>query len=313
MRERGNEGKQLLTFLPSHLPTFQTFKEEHMKKLFGKFTIMGLVLIAVILVLGVLAAFAASPKDAGSAGLAAGLMGLGLFGVTGVASDTSPNLRTCKYTHTAAVVSGDIIIAGDNVLQCVDTAAINTETTYIFQGKVTWPKEGSLAINVLDQVFWSVANSNVTTTQAGNILIGICAEKALAADTTVVILLAQNAAFITSANGKTRSIVALSDANATPTATQLIDSGLFTMTPGAGRTFTVPTAALLVAAIPGCRVGSSFDFSLASLAAFAVTVTTATGITLVGSMAPNNSSATFKAVVTNATLTTEAVTIMRIS
>jgi len=43
--------------------------------------------------------------------------------------------------------------------------------------------------------------------------------------------------------------VALTDAASTPTAAQLIDSKLFVQTPTADRTFTLPTAALVIAAL----------------------------------------------------------------
>jgi hypothetical protein len=108
-----------------------------------------------------------------------------------------------------------------------------------------------------------------------------------------------------------RAVVALADAAATLTAAQMINSGIFTQTPGAGRALTVDTAALIVAGFPRAKVGDTFEFTVVCLAAFAATITTAAGITLVGNMAVNNQSAVFLGRFTNVGSGTEAVTIYR--
>ena len=97
--------------------------------------------------------------------------------------------------------------------------------------------------------------------------------------------------------------VALTDANATPTAAQLIDSKLFVQTPTADRLFTLPTAALVLAAITDEAVGTSFEFTIVNLAsAFQITVTTNTGWTITGGgnmIVFDETSATFLAVITS--------------
>src|SRR5574337_702698 len=108
-----------------------------------------------------------------------------------------------------------------------------------------------------------------------------------------------------------RDVVALADAAATLTADQLINKGLFTITPTAGRALTLDTAALLVAGAPGCKAGDTFEFTVVCLAAFAATITTAAGLTLVGNMAVNNQSGVFIGRFTNVGAGTEAVTIYR--
>ena len=99
--------------------------------------------------------------------------------------------------------------------------------------------------------------------------------------------------------------VALTDAASTPTAAQLIDSKLFVQTPTADRTFTLPTAALVIAALIGEAVGTSFEFTIVNLAsAYEIVVTTNTGWTITngGYMTVfDGTSATFLAVVTSAT------------
>jgi len=99
--------------------------------------------------------------------------------------------------------------------------------------------------------------------------------------------------------------VALTDAAATPTAAQLIDSKLFVQTPTADRTFTLPTAALVIAALTDEAVGTSFEFTIINLAsAFEIVVTTNTGWTITGGgymTVFDACSASFLAVVTSTT------------
>ena len=99
--------------------------------------------------------------------------------------------------------------------------------------------------------------------------------------------------------------VALTDANTTPTAAELIDSKLFVQTPTADRTFTLPTAALVIAALTDEATGTSFEFTIINLAsAFEIVVTTNTGWTITGGgrmTVFDACQATFLAVVTSTT------------
>ena len=96
--------------------------------------------------------------------------------------------------------------------------------------------------------------------------------------------------------------VALTDA-ATPTAAQLLLSKLFVQTPTQDTTFTLPTAALVLAALTDEAVGTSFEFTIINLASgFEVVVTTATGWTITGGgymTVFDATAATFLAVVTS--------------
>ena len=96
--------------------------------------------------------------------------------------------------------------------------------------------------------------------------------------------------------------VAITDA-AEPTAAQLLTSKLFVGTPTQDTTFTLPTAALVLAALTDEAVGTSFEFTIVNLAsAYQYTVTTATGWTITngGNMVVfDGTSATFLAVVTS--------------
>lgn len=112
---------------------------------------------------------------------------------------------------------------------------------------------------------------------------------------------------ITPPKTKTKTVVALADAAATLTAAQMIDSGIFTITPTIARTLTTDTAANLVAAMAGYQVGTWFDIVIACLAAFAVTLAGGVGVTIVGSAVVNNVSGTWRVRFDSAT----AVTIYR--
>lgn len=98
--------------------------------------------------------------------------------------------------------------------------------------------------------------------------------------------------------------VAITDA-ATPTAAQLLESKLFVGTPTVDTTFTLPTAALVLAALEDEAVGTSFEFTIVNTASsFEYVVTTNTGWTITGGglmTVFDGTSATFLAVVTSTT------------
>jgi len=79
--------------------------------------------------------------------------------------------------------------------------------------------------------------------------------------------------------------VALSDAAATLTAAQLLESKLFTQTPTAARTLTTATAPLIVAGLADEVAGTSFEFTIVNKAAatHAITLAGGTDVTIVGS------------------------------
>lgn len=85
---------------------------------------------------------------------------------------------------------------------------------------------------------------------------------------------------------------ALTDAAATLLAAELL-TGLFTITPTVARIQTTDTAVAILAAMPPHVDGSSFEFTIACLAAFDVTLAAGVGVTLVGNLVANNASATF--------------------
>jgi predicted RecA/RadA family phage recombinase len=285
--------------------------------------IFGLIMLSLMFVTTVFAAVMQAPSMLAASFLAVavllvfiggGLRALNQLGAASLGGDGLDRLYTMKLTHTAAVVAGDIVVIGGRVVEACGSYGANAEGVYIYRGKRIWPKEASLAIAAWAMVYWDATNNVVTTTAAGNTPLGLCCEAAVAADTSAVFQLLPIAnGAITPAALKTRAEVALADAAATLTATQMIDSTMFKITPTVARALTTATAAELVAGCKGCQVGTTFDFSIACLAAFAVTLGGGSGVTLVGSGVTNNNSASFRARFTNVGPGTEAVTIHRVS
>ena len=99
---------------------------------------------------------------------------------------------------------------------------------------------------------------------------------------------------VTPPKTKTKTAAALADADATLTAAQMIDSGIFTITPTIARTLTTDTAANLVAAMTGYQVGTWFDIIIVNLAAFDVTLAGGVGVTISGTAVINNGSGTWR-------------------
>jgi len=99
----------------------------------------------------------------------------------------------------------------------------------------------------------------------------------------------------------------------TGTTTQIL-AGLLRMSTTNAQTFTTPTAALIVAAINGCQVGTSFDLDIINYGASTLTIGLGTGVTVltVATVAPvltvvTLASKRLKFVVTNVTPGSEAV------
>lgn len=112
--------------------------------------------------------------------------------------------------------------------------------------------------------------------------------------------------------GKTTVTTTTTAGAATYTAAQML-GGLILRDPnGAGRSDVTPTAALLVAALPGCAIGTSFQFTIVNTADAneTITVTAGSGATLVGTMTiAQSNNKTFLAVLDNVTGGAEAYTL----
>ncbi len=219
-------------------------------------------------------------------------------------------VRTIKATLTVATTKDTMYCINGMCALAINTALANAENVFLVGGMIEYAK-ATVTITGGQRAYWDSTAGKFTNAYASPcVLVGIFPYDAASGDATAFVV------FFPRINGyglqpKKAATVALTDAAATLTAAQLIYAGQFTITPSAGRALTVDTAALIVAGFSGAEVGDYFDFSIACLAAFAATVTTAAGITLVGSMAVNNASGIFRAEFTNVGAGTEAVTITR--
>lgn len=180
----------------------------------------------------------------------------------------------------------------------VTTRAVSEQINLatVLNGKLEAPLlQSEMGLNVLATATkqavrwdeWSLKHSNDGTFKAG-----IIASADIAAGA------------ITQAKVKTKSAVALADAAATLTATQLIDSGIFTITPTIARILTTDTATNIVAGLTGYQVGTCFEFTIVNNAAFDVTLAGGTGVTIIGKTIANNASITFLARIDSATTVT---------
>lgn len=103
-------------------------------------------------------------------------------------------------------------------------------------------------------------------------------------------------------------------ANTTATPSQCVN-GTFDNTAATGvNILTTPTAALLVAYLKGCLVGSTFDFVVVGDAGSNLTVAVGSGGTLVGNATVvSGSSARYRVRLTNVSSGTEAYTLTRVA
>lgn len=102
-------------------------------------------------------------------------------------------------------------------------------------------------------------------------------------------------------------------ATVTLTTAQML-SGLMTVNPSADAAHTTPTAAEIIAAIPGAVAGQSFKMTfVVTSSTYQITLTAGTGITIVGgAVVLENTSGTFLVRITNVTEDSEAVSIYRL-
>lgn len=100
---------------------------------------------------------------------------------------------------------------------------------------------------------------------------------------------------------KTKSLIILSNADATLTASQMVNGGIFTIVPSTARILTTATAVNILSEMNNSDAGAWFDFTIVCLSVSDVTLYAGVGVTLIGKMVSNNNSITLKALVTSGT------------
>jgi predicted RecA/RadA family phage recombinase len=96
--------------------------------------------------------------------------------------------KTLNYTAGADIASGDFVLIGAlGAVAKTDIANGKTGAVHVC-GVFSVPK-ASGAITQGAKLYWSAANSNLTTTASGNTFVGLAAEAAASGDASVKILL----------------------------------------------------------------------------------------------------------------------------
>ena len=99
-----------------------------------------------------------------------------------------PGYKT-NYAHTAAVISGQAVLVGTELLVATGAFGANEEGVYVRAGVVTLPKVTAQAQGKGVNVYWDDTAKKLTTISTDNTLAGKVDVAALAADTEVAILL----------------------------------------------------------------------------------------------------------------------------
>ena len=127
---------------------------------------------------------------------------------------------------------------------------------------------------------WSSGNLQFLDSSANVIATVDAANRALSIASGAVLRSSSGNAPVDSA-----TLATLSAQNVTPTAAQIYGGIVAHVTVTGGGTFTLPTAANIDAAIPGVATNDSFQCLLANTGTQTSTITTNTGLTLVGTVA----------------------------
>ncbi|GLK84665.1 DUF2190 family protein [Ancylobacter defluvii] len=80
--------------------------------------------------------------------------------------------ETLTFPAPAAVVSGEIVIAGSIIGVAAGGAASGADVDVDVTGVFTLPKVAALAVTLGATVYWDAANKLVTTTASGNTKLG---------------------------------------------------------------------------------------------------------------------------------------------
>lgn len=153
-----------------------------MKKLFGKFTIL-----QILIVLGIL--FCAGLAMAGVIHPIVGALPLIGIGATKI-RDEICHVRTLKYTHNGVTVTDTVYYLNGMVLMAMNSAGANVENVYVCSGMIEYAKVAAQAWTGGQKIYWDNAVGKFTNVYAvGCILAGYAHEStANPSDTGFVIL-----------------------------------------------------------------------------------------------------------------------------
>lgn len=188
--------------------------------------------------------------------------------------------ETLVVTAPAAVDSGDPFLVGS----CLHVAAVDIASgatgAAMNEGVFELPKTSAQAWAEGDKLAFDAANSRLDSDLSKGPMVGFAAEAASNPSSTGMVKLAGGAAARSNNVAKEGSSAATSKATAgavTLTAAEVLSGIVVADCAGAGRTYTLPTAALLVAAVPQAKVGDLLRLKVVNGSDAAETITIAEG------------------------------------
>lgn len=222
------------------------------------------------------------------------------------------------YTPAAALVAGQVVVVGSvpYVAHAPNPAFGTTPAQDGISargGLYSGAADGALTVG--GDAYWDDANNKFTATSAANthfgtVVAGPTGDLVGAGPTadgdTVYVLHDPRGVAPGTLNGKKSEATA--STTAALTAAQVL-GGFVNSVPTGAVTLTLPTAALLVAALPGAKVGDAVDLSIenSSAGANSITLAAGSGGTLRGgATVAQNKSALVRILVTNVTASSEA-------
>jgi hypothetical protein len=226
-----------------------------------------------------------------------------------------------RHTEAGTHLAGDVIVIGATPLVAhADvpqfTGGPLTDALAAGGGIYRMTANGALALG--QDVWWDPAAGKISGVAVGNVHFGILlagptldlsgAAPAADGDPCLVFHMPEGFTPYTLPGIKAEATVSIT---ATLTAAQLLN-GFINSAPAGAINLTLPTAALIVAAMKGAKVGDSFECVIENTSggANAITVLTGAGVTLRGGAAiAQNKAAILKGVLTNVTAAAEAVTV----
>lgn len=225
-----------------------------------------------------------------------------------------------KHTESGTHSAGDVVVIGATPFVAhVDvpqyTGGTLVDALAAGGGVYTGLSDGTPKRG--QDVYWDATNKKFTTTSAGNTHFGVCvggttgdlASGSPSADGDACDVLHDPNAL--GANTVPGTFAENTQSTTASLTVSQVLAGFVNSAPAGAVTLTLPTAALLVAGIPGAQVGDKIDLSIENTSggANSITLAAGTGGTLRGgTTVAQNKSALIRLVLTNVTATTEAYT-----
>lgn len=153
-----------------------------MKKLFGTFTVLGLVIIALsVLCVGLAVAGVIHPAAA-----ALPFIGIGAVKVR----DEFCHVRTIKYTHSSATTVDTVYYLNGMILLAMNSALANVENVFVCSGLIEYTKVSAQAWTGGQKIYWDDTAKKFTNVYAlGCILAGYANEAAANPSSTGFVVL----------------------------------------------------------------------------------------------------------------------------